>query len=67
MERQKRELRREAGLYALLCNLLGGGKKTVKPEDFLPENFDGEIDPEKAAAALARYHEAQAAAAEDAG
>ncbi len=58
-QKQRHALRRDANLYALLCNLLGGGKKTFKSEDFLPENFDeAPVDPEEAAAVLAAYHAA---------
>lgn len=47
--------RRAANLYALLCNLLGSGKRTWRPEDFLPSEPDGAFEPADAAAGLARY------------
>ena len=59
-ERDRAERTRDADLYAILCNLLGGGKKTWTRQDFLPDE-SAPVDGEKARAGLARY---QAAVAE---
>ena len=44
-EKYRYELRRDARLYALLCNLLAGGKKTWTEKDFLGEDPEG-VPPE---------------------
>jgi hypothetical protein len=57
-QREERELQRDAQLYALLCNLRGGGKnaKTWKAEDFFkPRRAGGKEDDEKARQALEAY------------
>ena len=43
--RFKFDLRRDARLFSLLCNLLGGGKKTWTEKDFLAEDPGG-VPPE---------------------
>jgi hypothetical protein len=53
-ERFRVSARRDANLYALLCNLLASGKKRFTQADFLPSE-EGEVDPVEAAAGLARY------------
>lgn len=64
--RYLREARRDANYYALLCNIHGNGKRVWKAEDFLITDSDDRphSDPEKAAAALAKYEEAMAMARE---
>jgi len=47
-------------LYALLCNLLAGGKRTWKREDFLPEEGKVEAPPAEVQAALQKYASAVA-------
>lgn len=42
-------------LYALLCNLLGGGKKTWKREDFLSDDGQKKVPPAEVQAALQKY------------
>lgn len=56
-DKQRRRQRRDANFYALLCNLLGGGNRSWKAEDFLPEEVDSNIDPAEAQAVLAAYDE----------
>lgn len=42
-------------LYALLCNLLGGGKRTWKREDFLADEGEKKAPPAEVQAALQKY------------
>lgn len=54
-----------ADLYALLCNLLGGGKRTWSREDFMPPEHgagSGEqrVEPAEVEAGLRAYAEAVA-------
>lgn len=62
-ERDRAERARDADLYAILCNLLGGGKKTWTRQDFLPDESEP-VDEAKARDGLARYQAAIAAAEE---
>jgi hypothetical protein len=57
-EEERREMRRDARLFALMCNLTAGGRKggkTWSEEDFLPKETAGPIDDEKAREALEAY------------
>lgn len=50
-----------ADLYALLCNLLAGDKRTWKREDFLPRDGYEQAPPAEVQAALQKYSAAVAA------
>ena len=54
-ERERQEMRRDARLFALLCNLRPAGKKTWKESDFLPEEPRPEGQTEEARQALEAY------------
>lgn|GEM_PF-5568268 len=54
-DRDRSERARDADLFAILCNLLGGGKKQWSRADFLPDE-SGPVDEAKARDGLARYH-----------
>ena len=57
-EEKARELRSYVpwcDLYALLCNLLAGGKRTWKREDFLPDEGETKAPPAEMQAALQKY------------
>lgn len=57
-EAERREMRRDARLFALMCNLTAGGRKggkTWSEEDFLPKETAGPIEEEKARQALEAY------------
>lgn len=54
-ERDRSDRARDADLYAILCNLLAGGKKRWTRADFL-RDADTPVDEEKARQAVARYH-----------
>lgn len=64
-EKLKRERRRDASLYAILCNLLASGSRRWTAEDFEADGDGEEIDPAAAQAALADYQREQARAKED--
>lgn len=57
-DRRKEEASYWANLYAILCNLLGGGKKTWTAEDWLGGSAPNLNDSEKGKAALAAYRRA---------
>lgn len=57
-EEERREMRRDARLYALMCNLTAGGRKggkTWSEEDFLPKETAGPVQTEEARQALEAY------------
>jgi hypothetical protein len=54
-ERDRQEMRRDARLFALLCNLRPTGKKTWKETDFLPEEPASDQQTEEAREALEAY------------
>jgi len=54
-ERERREMRRDARLFALLCNLRPAGKKTWKEEDFLSDPDGVPPESEEARQALEAY------------
>lgn len=54
-ERDRHEMRRDARLFALLCNLRPAGKKAWKETDFLPEEPSTEAQTEEARQALEAY------------
>ena len=62
-ERDRSERARDADLFAILCNLLGGGKKQWSRADFLPDE-SGPVDETKAREGLAKYQAAIAATEE---
>ena len=47
-------------LYALLCNLLGGGKRSWSREDFMPKEGNETAPPAEVEAGLRAYAEAVA-------
>lgn len=54
--RNRRAMRRDAGGYALLCNLLSGNRDKVwTAEDFLPKGSGEELEGEELEAARAAY------------
>ena len=54
-ERERRDARKEARLFALLCNLRPAGKKTWKEEDFLAAAEPVPQQSEEAREALEAY------------
>jgi hypothetical protein len=54
-------MEQQADLYALLCNLLGAGKKSWSREDFMAKGGEEKAPPAEVQAGLQKYHDAIAA------